>query len=114
VQDQIIRKTFGEKVIERDDSLRLLTVIFGSDKVNLHFTPIEYRILKVLLEHPQVSDAELIGHLRTKGSESSRMLLRHINNIRGQLRCADLDILRIHQFGYMLNDLNLQATQSAI
>jgi DNA-binding response OmpR family regulator len=113
VQDRLI-KTLGEKVIECDDHLRLLTVSIGADKVNMHFTPMEYMILKLLLEQSLVSDASITAQLRTirRASVPSRMLLRHINNIRGQLRSADLDVLRIHQFGYMLSDL--QETQSVI
>jgi DNA-binding response OmpR family regulator len=108
VHNVIIRKTFGGKVIEQDDRIRLLTVVAGADKINLHFTPIEYVIVKLLLEHIQISDAQLAQHInnvRPLRGNSARVLLRHINNIRGQLRAADLDVLRIHQFGYMLNEL---------
>lgn len=87
--------------LKRNDALRLILI---EDDVTA-FTPVEYRLLSVLLEKEVAEDRILIEEAFTTSAVNRSLLKnveKHIENMRGKLRHTRLRICRLYKYGYVL------------
>jgi DNA-binding response OmpR family regulator len=94
----------GKRRLQRSDESRVIII----DNVLLTFTPIEYRLLLMLLNNKQiVSDNDLIREVFECDVSSSvrKCLERHIDKVRTKTRVAGLNVHRVTKLGYVLLDI---------
>ena len=94
--------SIGSHRVQCGDESRVLAV----DSLVMKFSPIEYRLLKLLLEGQPVPvlDGELVqvGFSCGMNSLARENLDKHIDKIRSKLRPSGLNIHRVTGYGYVL------------
>lgn len=88
----------GDVLIRRIDAERI--ILF--DDVPVYFTPTEFRLILLLLTGHMVTDQKLIATVIDPWTREN--LDKHIDNMRGKLRQANLPITitRVRKYGYAL------------
>ena len=92
----------GSHRVQCSDESRVLAI----DSMVMKFSPIEYRLIKLLLERQPVPilDEKLMqaGFSCEMNSSARENLDKHIDKIRSKLRPSGLNIHRVTGYGYVL------------
>lgn len=98
----------GQQKIYRNDSYRAIMVSNCATRSIAIFTPIEYRLLLLLLQGVAVSDAHMMQDIfqQQQSELEKKRIEKHIDNIRGKLP-AEIYIYRISAYGYILLEARL-------
>ena len=92
----------GSHRVQCSDESRVVAV----DAMAIKFSPIEYRLLKLLLEGQPVPvlDGKLVqvGFSCDMNSSARENLDKHIDKVRSKLRPSGLNIHRVTGYGYVL------------
>lgn len=93
----------GPHRISCDDEQRALIL---DGRLSIHFSPIQYKLIKPLVESRQVPvcDAELVqvAYASENWREMHENLDKHFDNIRSKLRPHGLNTYRVTSYGYAL------------
>lgn len=70
----------------------------------LHFSPTEYRLMRLFLLHGRVQETALFETLSLKATDANaqKLLTKYINKIRSKIAASGLAIHRIYSYGYIL------------
>ncbi|GHO66638.1 hypothetical protein KSC_055300 [Ktedonobacter sp. SOSP1-52] len=89
---------------KRDDEHRVLVI----ENCLIRFSSTEYTLLCSLLKGQVVPDEVLLRALfqNEQSCTENRLLDKHMSRIRSKLKVHNIDIHRVHRYGYMLLPTN--------